>query len=325
MDEHPNLRELTTRLALAGVVLILIVGVLGYLSQIAVSQTLTDVPETILKVITTVVLIVFSIVMVQLAAKVLKWVTSRSDGFTAHQEEIFYRFVQITVYLSSLFLIVSSVWEVDLSNVLLGAGVLGVLIGLSARQGLSDVISGVIIMGTNMFRVSDWVEFGDKFGRITKITFFNTHFQSPQGEHHIIPNDKITSQRVTNVSRGKYRNDLLISVDYDCDLERVIDVCDGVMGELVNSDEVSVISGSRATSIKEFDDSSIVLSVKAWVDNPSPRNLNKSQTIVFTRLHERFQEEDIDIPFPQMTISQRDESKSSEFESDDASTSTAES
>lgn len=317
MADHQKLRELSTRLVFAGLALILIVGSLGYLSQLAISQILTNVPETGIRIVTTVIIVIFSVLIVQIASKLLEWITGRSEGLTDHQQEVFYRFVQITVYVSSLLLIVSSVWEIDLSNVLLGAGVLGVLIGLSARQGLSAVIAGIIIMATNMFRVRDWVEFEDKFGRITKITFFNTHLKSPQGEYHIIPNDKITSERVTNVSRGKYRNDLLIGVDYDCDLEEVIGICDSAMGELANDDAVTVISGYHPTSVKEFDDSSIVLSIKVWLDRPSPRNLNQSQTLVFTRLHERFKEKDIDIPFPQMTISQREESKSSEFEEAD--------
>lgn len=298
-----KLRDLSTKLILAGLFAILLIWSISYVSEAALSDRL---PENVLNVLTTVFIIFVSVSTVKITQLILDKI-KESDRLTDHQREISYRFVQITVYVSALLVIISVVWEIDLSNVLLGAGLLGVLIGLSARQGLSAIISGIIIMGTNMFKVGDWVILDDNFGMIKKITFFNTHFRSPQGETHIIPNDSITSNNVTNISRATYRNDILVSIDYDEDITRVLDICDDVLADLARPDsEYEAISGFQQTSVKEFDDSSIVLAVKFWIDKPSPVIINQSQTIVFTRLHDRFKDEGVSIPFPQMTLSSRE-------------------
>jgi small-conductance mechanosensitive channel len=160
-------------------------------------------------------------------------------------------------------------------------------------------------MTTNMFKVGDWVQFGDKFGRVKEITFFNTKFRSPQGEQHIIPNENITAQDVTNISRGRYRNDLLISIDYDSNIDSVIQICDKELQQMTAPDSDTLIDAYDPTSVKEFGDSGIILSVKVWLNNPSPALLNQTQTTVFNRLHTRFNEEDISIPFPQRVISER--------------------
>lgn len=311
-----KLRNLSTKLILAGVGAVVLIWSISYISEMALSSQL---PVRVSNAITSVAIVLVAIATVKITEITLSrfeegihtpWEEDEDTvaSLTSHQREISYRFVQITVYISSLLIIISEVWKIDLSNVLLGAGVLGVLIGLSARQGLSAVISGIIIMGTNVFKVGDWVILEENFGRIEKITFFNTHFRSPQGETHIIPNDNITSNNVTNISRATYRNDLLVSIDYEQNISRAIDVCDDVLANLSKPDsEYEPISGFQQTSVKEFGDSSIVLAVKFWIENPQPVIINQSQTIVFTRIQERFKEEDIAIPYPQMTLSTRDD------------------
>lgn len=304
--EYQQIRRLGLRLAGASLLLILFVVGAGYVSNNALSGRL---PETASNILITIIVIISAVTTVSISRRLLKMAGDKADNLTDHQEEISYRFIQISVYVSTLLLIISYVWEIDLSNILLGAGVLGVLLGLSARQGLGSVISGIIIMTTNMFKVGDWVQFGDKMGRVKEITFFNTKFRSPQGEQHIIPNENITAKDVTNISRGRYRNDLLISIDYDSDIEEVISMCDEELQEATGPESNTLIDAFDPTSVKEFDDSSIVLSVKIWIKNPSPALLNQTQTTMFTRLHQRFEEENVSIPFPQRVISERNSSQ----------------
>lgn len=284
---------------MGGVVIIsiLLIGIF-YASNIYVENKL---PLSFSNIFVSVTIIISAVILVRLAKEVF----DNLDQVTDHQSEVAYRGVQISVYLLAFFL-VFSVWEIDLSNILLGAGAIGILAALAARQALGAVLSGIIIMATNMFKVGDWLKLEDKFGRVTKITFFNTHFTSHKGEEHIIPNDKITGTTITNMSeKGQYRKDLVVGIDYDSDIERVLDICDNALSELKNDKKEGSIVGVQRTSVKSFDDSSIELSVKIWVKDPTPMSINRAQTEVFKKLHTRFREEDIMIPFPQMTISDR--------------------
>lgn len=276
-------------------------------------------PEKVSNTIITIAIIIVAVAAVKLSNSILKLIDQyegKDSPYREHRIELSYRFIQITVYLSA-FILIFSTWGIDLSNVLLGAGLLGVIGGLAARQALSSVISGIIIMTTNMFKVGHWLNVEDKFGRVQKITFFNTHINSPQGEKHIIPNDSLTAKNVTNISeRGKYRKDLLISIDYDSDISEALEICDETLSELESSDDRKhkAIIGHQRTSVKEFGDSGIQLAIKIWIDNPTPTIINETQTVVFNELHQNLRDSDIPIPFPQMTLSYREEEAPNERE-----------
>lgn len=305
--ENISVKQLVTRLLVSVTVLIFVLSAISYIAEMYVQN---NVPESFSNALMTFVILITSISLVRISKIGFDHLHNSSSKLTAHQKEVSYRFIQISVYLTSFILIVS-VWQIDLSNILIGAGALGILAGLAARQALSAILSGIIIMTSNMFKVGDWLQFEDKFGRVTKITFFNTHFSSQKGEKHIIPNDSLTAKNVTNISsKGKYRKDLIVGVDYDCDLGQVIDICNDELSDLSSDSNQGSIVGFQQTSVKDFSDSCIELAIKVWIDNPTPMVINQTQTIVFKRIHKRFEEEDIEIPFQQMTISHRSENVS---------------
>ena len=302
--EVSEIKELTGKLVGGTVAILALLVTVWYISQVALSELF---PERITRVLITLLLVGISFGTVY----VCHWFLNRledKDSLTPHQKEISYRFIQISVYVGLCILLISYVWEINLGNILIGAGVLGVIIGFAAQKILSSVFSGIIIMSTDIYRVGDWVEFSDKFGRIQSITFFNTKIQSPQGEKHIIPNDRITSNDITNISQSRYRKDLMIGIDYSSDIEEAIDVCDDILDSLEKEPESKVIS-YKPTSVREFGNSEITLVVKVWIKHPSPTTINQVQTEVYSAIHTRFRQEGITIPFPQRTVSERDDGK----------------
>jgi small-conductance mechanosensitive channel len=226
------------------------------------------------------------------------------DVLTRHQHEVVYRFAQLTTVIIALLIVTISIWEFAVGNVLIGAGVISVLLAIAAQKTLGSVLSGIIIMTTDFFRVGDWVKIDERFGKIQQISLFNTQILSPQGETHIFPNDQITTRDITNLAHNRYRNDVLVGIDYDSDIPRVIEVCDAALQDLTEAEQ-NHVDGFNPTSVKSFDDSQITLAVKMWIQRPNPMLINQAQTTVLSELHQRFQDENIDIPFPQRMVSER--------------------
>jgi small conductance mechanosensitive channel len=229
----------------------------------------------------------------------------RSTVVTRHQREVVYRFVQLFAFGSAMLVVVLYVWELAITNVLLGAGVTSVVLALAARQTLTSVLSGLVIITTDVFRVGDWVKIDDRFGQITRISFFNTKVTSPKGEQHVFPNDELTAKDITTLGNKRYRNDVLVGIDYDTDIDQAIGVCDTVLEELT-AVPTNHVDGYHPTTVKDFDDSQVTLAVKMWIDEPAPSAINQAQTTVFARLQQAFADEGIEIPFPQRTVSERE-------------------
>ena len=306
MNIEKDTKQFIYKIIGLAIILLLISSVSGYISELVLQDTVSS---TVLNVITTFISILSAIGTVRFSVWIIHNLQSNeSDNesvLTDHQAEITHRFIQITVYVGTALFILSYIWELNLSNLLVGAGVLGVLVGFSARHALSSVMAGIIIMSTNMYKIKDWVKVGDDFGQVRKITFFNTHFKSPQGEKHIIPNNNITEHKITNLTQGQYRNDMIVSIDYDSDIEHAIEICDDVLSDLAKNENETAIVGFHPTSVKEMESSSIELALKVWINPPTPSTINQTQTIVFDRIHTRLNQENITIPFPQRTVSER--------------------
>lgn len=293
-------RWLTVRAVVVTAVLIGFVGVLGYGLDAVLGDRL---PGQVTEVSVTVVLIGLTYITVYAGGYTLAKL-EQETAITGHQKEVLYRFLQLSMIGGVLFIITVYVWSIQFENFLLGAGVASVLIAAAARKTLGSILSGLIIMSTDIFRVDDWVKVDDKFGQIRQISLFNTAIQSPQGELHIFPNDDLTTRDVTNLSNNRYRNDVLVGVDYDTDIDTALTVCDRALRDLTENRENDV-DGFHPTSIKGFEESQITLAVKMWVDEPTPAVINHAQTTVLSELHQRFQDHEITIPYPQRTLNSR--------------------
>jgi|GEM_PF-2502110 len=295
-----SVRLVLGRIAIAATAFGLI-WLLGYVLQFFLSDQLTTLYGN---VFTTLLILSATFVIVRVLGYTLSFL-EESGPLTPHQREVAYRAFQLVTFASIFVVVIIYVWNIALTNVILGAGVTSVILALAARQSLSSVFAGINLISTSVFRVGDWVKIDQRFGQITQISLFNTMVRSPQGETHVFPNDDIIARDITNLGTGRFRNDVLIGVDYGTDIRRAVAICDAVLEELT-IEEGNSIDGYHPTTVKDFEDSQIELSVKMWVDEPRPMAINSAQTTVFAEIQQQFAEEQITIPFPQRTISERD-------------------
>lgn len=237
--------------------------------------------------------------------RVVRRIINRSrvaDVSTDHRREVAYHVVQVTVYTISL-LLVLAVWRVNIGNLLLGAGVLGVVLGLAARETLGAVIAGFVLLFARPFSVGDWVEIHDREGLVQDITIVNTRLRTFDGEQVMIPNDQVTGEEIVNRSReGRLRGTVDVSVDYDTDLPEAIAVAEAAMAEV---DVVIDQPEPRAVG-KEFASSSVVLELQFWIDDPTAQRMWTAKTDVVGAVRAAYEREGIEIPFPQRTLGARE-------------------
>lgn len=155
-------RWLTVRAVVVTAVLIGFVGVLGYGLDAVLGDRL---PGQVTEVSVTAVLIGLTYITVYAGGYTLAKL-EQETAITGHQKEVLYRFLQLSMIGGVLFIITVYVWSIQFENFLLGAGVASVLIAAAARKTLGSILSGLIIMSTDIFRVDDWVKVDDKFGQI---------------------------------------------------------------------------------------------------------------------------------------------------------------
>jgi small-conductance mechanosensitive channel len=226
------------------------------------------------------------------------------DTITEHQSEIIYRVAQLTTYISSVAIILG-LWNVDLSGLLVGAGFLGIVVGMAARQTLGALLAGFVLMFSRPFEIGDWVEINDEEGIVTDISIVNTRIQTFAGEYVMIPNDIVSGEKIVNKSRkGRLRVEVEVGVDYETDVERAAELAKETMKD---RDEVLTVPTPKVV-LKEFGDSSVTLGLRCWIDKPSARRQWRARTAVIKAVKETFDSEGVKIPYPQRELTGREES-----------------
>ena len=86
--------------------------------------------------------------------------------------------------------------------ILASSAVLGLVIGLAARQPLGNMVAGVIIAITQPIRIGDRISFEEVTGRVDDITLSYTYLDPGDGDLVVIPNEKLVSGTVFNHSTG---------------------------------------------------------------------------------------------------------------------------
>jgi small conductance mechanosensitive channel len=228
---------------------------------------------------------------------------SEGGRISPHQRELSHHLVQMSLFFVAA-LFIFGLFGLDPADLFLGAGVLGVVLGLAARKTLANVLSGMIILFGRPFEAGDWITVGEQEGIVTDITVFNTQVRTFNEEHLLIPNDLITDKEVINYSKTeRLRLITEVGIDYDDDISEAATIAKRTM----ESCEAVADSPNPDVVLESFGDSSVVLRLRYWIDRPTIQRKLSAQNEVIEAVKAAFEAEDIRIPFPQRELMGRSE------------------
>ena len=262
-----------------------------------------EIADHLSNIVLAVVLIASAYALTDFLGGVIREIAAESASVSEHQEEMLRRTIQLTVY-TLVVLVTIGLFTDNVGSLLVGAGFLGIVVGMAARQTLGAALAGFVLMFSRPFEVGDWVTIGDHDGTVTEISIINTRMRSFDGEVVTIPNDEVRSTAVVDRSqRNRLRIEIDVGVDYDTDVEHARSVITDVLGDV---DDVARMPAPNVVT-KRFADSAVVFGVRYWITDPSMRKRWRTQTAAMSGIKSRFEEEGITIPFPQQTLSARKE------------------
>jgi small-conductance mechanosensitive channel len=210
--------------------------------------------------------------------------------------------VEIAVYTMGGLIILQSN-GVSVTPILTALGVGGLAIALALQETLANLFSGIYILLSRQLRVGDYIKLSTgEEGNVLDITWRSTAIKALANNVIILPNQKIASATITNYFMPDKEIGILVpvGVSYDCDLEHVEKVTVEVAKEVLHTIDGGVTDFEPVVRFHTFGDSSIGLNVVLRVKEYTDQYLIKHDFI--KRLHKRYREEGIEIPFPIRTI-----------------------
>lgn len=88
------------------------------------------------------------------------------------------------------------------TGILASSAVLGLVVGLAARQTLGNMVAGLTLAITQPIRIGDRITFEEVTGRVDDLTLSYTYIDPGDGDLVVVPNESIVSGVVYNHSTG---------------------------------------------------------------------------------------------------------------------------
>lgn len=169
--------------------------------------------------------------------------------------------ISVILKVAILFVVVS-ILGADLSGLVAIVAAISFAVGMSLQGSLGNFASGILIMFLKPYQVEDWIQIGDKFGKVDEIGVFSTVVSTPGNKTLIIPNSKITDDVVTNYSKkGIVRLEISVTMPYAEDFPKVKNIISAAIEPIdkILKDPVPEIG------IGNFDSHSVEISVRPYV------------------------------------------------------------
>ncbi|MBD9643415.1 MULTISPECIES: small-conductance mechanosensitive channel MscS [Pantoea] len=185
---------------------------------------------------------------------------------------------------------------VQTASVIAVLGAAGLAVGLALQGSLSNLAAGVLLVTFRPFKTGEFVDLGGVMGTVQNVQIFSTTLKSADGKIVVVPNGKIIAGNIVNYSREPIRrNEFIIGVAYDADVDQVI----SLLREVVDADERVLQDLGVQIGLNELAASSLNFVVRCWSKSSDLQNVYWDLMKNFKRTLDA---NGIGIPYPQMDV-----------------------
>ncbi len=210
--------------------------------------------------------------------------------------------IQLIIIIFFIMVFLRNVFNVNLIAILTPSAILTAIIGLSMKDTIGNLMSGIVIQIEKPFALGDWIQIGDMIGQVKEINWRYTKIRTILDVYIIIPNNTISSDNIINYSRPtmEIEVEIYIGVSYDVPPVKV----KRAIYEILSKSRYVLQNRERLVLLKEYGDSSILYRIIFGVENYYLKRLAIDE--VYSSIWYQFKKYGIEIPFPIRTIVMQD-------------------
>lgn len=191
---------------------------------------------------------------------------------------------------------------INVGSLLAVAGVGTLAIGFGAQGIVEDVMSGFVIVFENQFSVGDYVIIDEThYGIVEAIGIRTTSVREFNGGLFIIHNGKI--DRLINYSKGHIKALVDVSIAYEEDVNKVLDLLEEICEDLYQNHEELFMVRPEVLGVTRLDPSAVNIRISCDEDAASKFT---AENVLRHRIKEVFQEQGIEVPYNKSIIYNRE-------------------
>ena len=238
-----------------------------------------------------------AVILGQLTRSLTMRVLARSGGASEGVAYAIGRIGQYLILAGGVLFALDNV-GIDITALAALGAVVSVGIGFGLQNIAQNFISGVILLVERPVQKGDYVRLGDTEGSVAEIEMRATRVITRDGISVLVPNSKLISDEVRNLSAPSSQNRLRVEVGvaYGSDTALVRDT----LLEVATTDARVLEDPAPLVLFTEFGDSSLNFELCVWLADPQPRPVVASD--LRFAVDAAFRRHGIQIPFPQRDL-----------------------
>lgn len=252
----------------------------------------------LLKLIYSAITLIISALLYRVILRATEKAMGSKKILTGKKSNTYIKFVRSIIrYVFAVIVVLTllKIYGVNISSMLAGVGLIGVVLGLAVQDLLKDVIRGSGILSDEYFSVGDVVEFKGIEGKVIDIGLKTTKIQElTTGNVHSIANRNI--EHIAVVAPYIY---VRVPLPYELKVEEQRAVVDKIV-ENVKTDEI--VEDCENIGLAELADSRIEYLLKIKID---PHNKLQSRRNTLGHIVETLEKSGVSVPYNQLDIHQK--------------------
>lgn len=125
---------------------------------------------------------------------------ARAGSWRERLPGIFVDLGRLVLIVIGIGLLLSFVWGANIGGLITAVGVTSIVIGLAVQNAVGPVISGLLLLFEQPFRIGDWLDTKFGKGRVVEVNWRAVHIDTENGVQ-IVPNAALAGDAFVNLSR----------------------------------------------------------------------------------------------------------------------------
>lgn len=172
---------------------------LGALLVAMIGATQMPAGSTPVRIISTLVATVVLLLMLS-GIKASLFASAPETSWRRRMPAIFLDVARFALIAIGIALIFAYIWGANVGGLFTALGIGSIVIGLTLQNSVGQIISGLLMLFEQPFRIGDWIDTPKAAGRVIEVNWRSVHLETSQGVL-VTPNSVLAGEAFTNLSR----------------------------------------------------------------------------------------------------------------------------
>jgi len=207
---------------------------------------------------------------------------------------------RISIFIIGFFLILSKIFDVDVTALAAGLGIGGLAIAMASKESLENLLGSFTIFFDKPFTVGDIVTAGSVTGIVEKVGFRSTRIRTFDKSIVTVPNKNMISSELDNLGeRPVRRSKFMVGLTYDSTVNQIKSIVNDIQKMI---DEHPNTNQDGRVKFQEFGGSSLDIMVLYYVNGRSWDNYIDTKEDINYKIMEIVEKHKCDFAFPSTTV-----------------------